>query len=199
MPAPRRTRGKSAGSGIAWFVFRTGLHAVVLFLVLTFLFDERARHMKPFTMLSNGMAPTIRINDMVMAENGSLDERRPSRGDVVVFLTKDIPRLKAPGQTVLIQRIAALEGDQLEFKPGSVLVNGVEFVTKNEFGTLHHDGTEHRGLSATVVVPHGHVFTLGDRPDESNDGRFWGFVPEKNIIYRAWFCYWPINRMGPVR
>jgi signal peptidase I len=180
-------------------VFRTALHAIVLFFALTLLFDERARHMKPFTMLSNGMAPTIKANDMVMAENGSLDERRPGRGDIVVFLTKDLPRLKAAGQSYLIQRIAALEGDKVEFQPDSVLVNGVEFVTKNEFGSLHHDGTEHRGLPASVVVPPGHVFTLGDRPDESNDGRFWGFVPEKNIIYRAWFCYWPPNRVGPVR
>lgn len=196
---PRRPHRSSPITRALWFVFKLILHAAIIFAVLTFLFDQRTQHMKPFTMLSDGMAPTIRAADKVMAENSSLAEIRPRRGDIVAFLTRDIPRLKAPDQPVLIQRIAALEGDKVELRPGSVLVNDAEFLTHNEFGTLHYDGSEHRGLPTTFTVPHGHVFTLGDRPETSNDGRYWGFVPERNIVYRAWFCYWPLNRIGPVK
>ena len=195
--AHRRTRNQQA-AGFAWFVIKLAFHVVSITFLLTVLFDTKTRHMKPFTMLTNGMAPSIKADDKIMAENGSLNDTLPGRGDVVVFLTRDLPRLKAMGQTVLIQRVAALDGDKVELQPGQVLVNGEEFVARNEFGTLHYDGTEHRGLDATFIVPPGHVFTLGDNSSDCNDGRYWGFVPQKNIVYRAWFCYWPPSRMGPI-
>jgi signal peptidase I len=41
-----------------------------------------------------------------------------------------------------------------------------------------------------LVVPPGHVFAMGDNRTESLDGRYWGFVPEKNILGRPLFVYW---------
>ena len=41
-----------------------------------------------------------------------------------------------------------------------------------------------------IVVPPGGVFAMGDNRTESNDGRFWGFVPFENIMGRPTFVYW---------
>ncbi len=41
-----------------------------------------------------------------------------------------------------------------------------------------------------LVVPPGMVFAMGDNRTESLDGRFWGFVPQKNILGRPLFVYW---------
>jgi signal peptidase I len=41
-----------------------------------------------------------------------------------------------------------------------------------------------------IIVPPGAVFAMGDNRTESNDGRFWGFVPMENIIGRPMFVYW---------
>lgn len=40
------------------------------------------------------------------------------------------------------------------------------------------------------VVPAGHYFTLGDNRDASNDSRYWGFVPDENIVGRAFMIWW---------
>jgi signal peptidase I len=45
-------------------------------------------------------------------------------------------------------------------------------------------------VNGELVVPPGTVFAMGDNRTESLDGRFWGFVPQENIVGRPMFVYW---------
>jgi signal peptidase I len=45
------------------------------------------------------------------------------------------------------------------------------------------------------TVPAGHYFTMGDNRDSSSDSRYWGFVPEQNIVGRAFLVWWNFDEL----
>jgi len=47
----------------------------------------------------------------------------------------------------------------------------------------------------TCTVPEGHYFTMGDNRDRSNDSRYWGFVPDRNIVGRAFMIWWNFDAL----
>ncbi len=107
----------------------------------------------------------------------------PRRGDVIVFRFPNQP------DRDFIKRIIAVPGEQVEIHDGLVFINGKALDEKYIPDRTEHDfGPE--------LVPDGEYFVLGDNRNNSYDSRSWGFVPEGNIIGRAWVWYWPFSWSG---
>jgi signal peptidase I len=60
------------------------------------------------------------------------------------------------------------------------------------------ENCEYNDFSFTCTVPSGHYFTMGDNRDASDDSRYWGFVPERNIVGRAFMVWWNFDAMSRI-
>jgi signal peptidase I len=121
------------------------------------------------------------------------------RGDVVVFKYPEEP------ERDFIKRVIGLPGETLELREKKVYVNGqpldepyVHFLTPASSASQLHEMTtfDVRERYGPVTVPPDHYFVMGDNRDNSQDSRYWGFLPRQNVKGRALLIYWSYDA-GP--
>jgi signal peptidase I len=139
-----------------------------------------------------------------VAHNKLIKTGAPQRGDIFVFRFPPNPSLD------FIKRVIGLPGDHIKYVNKVLYINGKEIpqtvkstttrideegrkqdvIVKEEdlFGVKHaiYQNQNHENDDfKDIVVPEGMYFAMGDNRDDSADSRYWGFVPEKNIIGKA--------------
>ncbi len=139
-----------------------------------------------------------------------IDTGEPKRGDVVVFHPPQHP------EQDWIKRVMGLPGDTIAYHDNTVSVNGQPLQYRDD-GIYIGNGRGIEATGSTLLtemvpgrphdvlerkdspffiqgegewtVPAGHYFVMGDNRDNSEDSRFWGFLPEENLRGRA-FLIW---------
>ena len=185
--------------------------AVALF-ILTFT-------VQPFRIPSGSMEPTLLVGDFLLVEKQVGAEERPHifapmgevrRGDIVIFRYPVNPAMH------LIKRVIGLPGDRIRLHEGRVFVNdraldepyamyisAPEDRYRDEFprmeradpGVDAHWWVEMRQriVDDELVVPADSYFVLGDNRNNSEDSRYWGFVPRANIVGKPVLIYFSLN------
>jgi signal peptidase I len=173
--------------------------AVVLALfVRTFVFQA-------FKIPTGSMEPNLLIGDhlivnkMIFAptatpiERAILPTRDVRRGDIIVFKYPEEP------ERDFIKRVIGLPGDRLELRSKALYINDQPLQepyahyatppTIDEFGA----SGDLRESYGPVTVPEGQYFMMGDNRDNSEDSRYWGFLPASYVKGNALFIYFSFD------
>jgi signal peptidase I len=122
--------------------------------------------------------------------------REIQRGDIIVFKYPEEP------QRDFIKRVIGLPGDTLELRAKKVYINGqpldepyVHFLTAVSEGAevTSKDVLENYG---PVKVPPNQYFMMGDNRDNSQDSRYWGYLPRHYVKGKALMIYWSYEGDG---
>ncbi len=194
-------------------------YAKSFFPVILAVLLLRSFLVEPFRIPSGSMMPTLLVGDFILVNKFDYGIRLPvvnrkiipihdpQRGDVVVFRFPKDPSVD------YIKRVVGLPGDHVVYRDKTLFINGKQVaqipagtyigtgsglsmsgaeVRREALGDTQHDilvAPNVHGVDADVIVPDGHYFVMGDNRDNSNDSRYWGFVPDRNLIGKA-FMIW---------
>jgi len=186
---------------------------VIAIFVITFI-------VQAFQIPSESMENTLLVGDYLLVNklcyggHGLADHFMPyqkiARGDVIVFHYPVDP------QQHFVKRVIGVPGDKLRMVSKKVLINGkpldepyVHFLEppnnlfrdnfpRTDVYAVNMEGNwllEMRKLveDGQLIIPEGHYFVMGDNRDDSQDSRYWGFVPRENIIGRPLVIYWSVQ------
>ncbi len=172
-------------------------------LSAVFAFGIRATVAESCYIPSASMLPTLQINDRLTIDKISYRFANPVRGDIVVFnpTAQMAKEVDAQGNQKFkdhfIKRVIGLPGDRIEVTNGKVYING-KVISEKYLGEAPNYNWSSTALTPDGIVPKGHYLVLGDNRNNSYDSHYWGFVPRDNIIGKAVFRFWPLDRVGAI-
>ncbi len=159
--------------------------ALLSLFIITFV-------VQAFYIPSGSMEPTLQVGDRILVTKFAYRFGPVRRGDVIVF---HYPL--NPGKD-FVKRVVALPSESVELRDGVVLINNEPI--RELYPTVLAGGD--RACTSNYgpqKIPADQLFVLGDNRCNSEDSRFFGFVPRANIVGKAMFVYWPPQRLGLVR
>jgi signal peptidase I len=131
----------------------------------------------------SSMNPTLLDGEYLVINNLSYLLDEPEVGDIVVFRH---PR----NELNLIKRVIGRPGDSVKIDNGTVWVNGQTLDEPYIAASPNYSGE--------WDVPADTIFVLGDNRNNSSDSHSWGFLPEENLLGKAFYVYWPPADWGEV-
>lgn len=211
-PPPRRIVADFGTDLISSLQSLMGTVVIAIF-VITFI-------VQAFQIPSESMENTLLVGDYLLVNKlcyggrGLGDHLMPyqkiERGDVIVFHYPVDP------QQHFVKRVIGMPGDRLRMVNKTVFINGkpldepyVRFIEPPN--NLFRDNFPRTDIPAyglegkwwlemrklvedgQLIIPSGHYFVMGDNRDNSQDSRYWGFVPRENIIGRPLLIYWSVK------
>ena len=171
---------------------------------------ERVRYLKTGRIVKAGdriLSFDIMTGDQLFVDRISYNFVQPSVGDGFVFRTGNIHSpymIDENGRQIndyYIKRLVGRPGDTLEIREHALYRNGAPITgsaafDKNARQVDHYPGYRAAGSLApgeTMTVPADGYLAFGDNSANSQDGRYWGFVPAKDVVGRPIFIYYPFT------
>jgi len=176
---------------------------------------------QPFRIPSESMEPTLLVGDFLLVDKEVANDRKPNliaptnvihRGDLIVFHYPVEPSLH------LVKRVVGLPGDHVRLRDGHVLIDGRAVPEpyavfrpsapdsyRDDFPRMSSvsSGIDSRWWiqmhslvsNGELRVPADSYFVLGDNRNDSEDSRYWGFVPRAAIVGKPFLIYFSLRNL----
>lgn len=201
-------------------------YARAFFPVILIVFLIRSFLGEPFRIPSGSMMPNLFNGDFILVNKFSYGVRLPVLNEKIVAIDDprrgDVAVFRFPGDPSInyIKRIVGVPGDHVVYRKKRLYINGAPMEqTRNQPYSSPHiaapigevrrvaenfDGRAHDILIAgrgdegyaEFRVPPGQYFVMGDNRDQSNDSRYWGFVPDRNLVGKAFLVWFSLDTIG---
>lgn len=171
---------------------RENIEAIVIAVILALVI--RTFIVQAFKIPTGSMEDTLLVGDHILVnkfiygvkipfkQKTIIPVQSPQREDIIVFISP------LDGRD-FIKRVIGLPEDVIEIKKKQVFINGEAFGIK-AYEKYEDGNIRHRDNFGPVTVPPESLFVMGDNRDNSNDSRFWGFVPIQDVKGKAFLIYW---------
>jgi len=180
------TEKSSLMSQIKEFVWET-LKVVIISLLI--IVPVRYFLIQPFYVKGASMEPSFYDHEYLIVDEISYRMGDPKRGDVVVF------RYPEDRSQFFIKRVIGLPFETVVIKDGGITIKNQDnqegFILNEE---LYLSNTYTQG-TVDITLKAGEYYLLGDNRTSSLDSRVFGTVSRSDLIGRAWFRGWPLNRV----
>jgi signal peptidase I len=163
---------------------RRGIFEFLKTLVIAFVLAQviMTSVAQAFQVEQFSMEPNLLPADRILVNKFLYHFRPPHVGEIVVLRPPNDPTRN------YIKRVVAVAGQTVHIMKGRVYVDGrplrepyLHVATTGEYGPRR--------------VPAHDIFVLGDNRGNSEDSRFFGFVPDRNVVGEAVLIYWPLGRV----
>ena len=169
-------------------------YAETIIIALAIALVVRTFVVQAFKIPSESMKPTLLVGDHILVNKFIYGFRipwigkrvfpftMPRRGDVIVFI---FPQDRSKD---FIKRVIGLPGDKVEVKGREIYINDQRIddpwgvYVPDDFISYKHCGPE--------TVPPQSLFVMGDNRNNSQDSRYWGYVPLDDVLGKAFIRYW---------
>lgn len=183
-PETESNRTESTWKQALWENGKTVLISLVIVFIIRMFIAE------PRYIPSTSMLPTLLVGDRVVVEKVSYHFHPPQPRDIVVFNPPQ--QLQEWGylpKQAFIKRVIGTPGHAIAVKDHQVYEDSRALQEPYILSGPDYE-------MPSVAIPSDNLFVMGDNRNNSNDSHVWGYLPEENVIGRAVFRFWPLNRIG---
>lgn len=184
----------------------TAVFVVVMVIIIRFFVGEIR------WIPSGSMKPTLIEGDRIFVERVTRFFVAPHRGDIMVFYPPMETLSYTPAavfkrltgffceDVAYIKRVVGLPGEKIEIKHNkegkyNVFVNGKPLKEDYIMDAYDYIPCNEKMYCGPFIVPKDEYFMMGDNRGNSQDSRFWGFLPRKRIVGKAVLLFWPLKRI----
>ncbi|MFH1458659.1 MAG: signal peptidase I [Candidatus Omnitrophota bacterium] len=184
-------------------VLREWIESIIIAFLLAMII--RTFLVQAFKIPTGSMRPTLMEGDLILVNKLIYGAkvpftdlripalRQPKRGDVVVFIYPEDKKKD------FIKRLVGLPGEKITIKNGTLFINGKALLDAAFSQRFYYNRGDFAKEEEEIIVPAESFFVLGDNSASSKDSRYWGFVPQNNILGEAILIYWPPQRIRIIK